>query len=182
MRHFIMLLAIIFLLGCQKKPRQNPFIGTWNRCLPDGTYCEFKITNNYTIYLNSSGWEGLSLISNQFKGDTLIGEGINVSLPNEIDTLVLTYKSNDTLILKSSWKNQTIILHKIKNEIADIDSLNLNNWIKETFSNFDKRAKHRNCPDFRTEEEKIIHDLGDVNVEKEEETEIPAEFLPDSIK
>ena len=177
MRNFLYCILIITILGCQNRAKKNPFIGTWNRCLKDGEYLEFKIYNNYTISLSSS-WERIIMVSNKFENNTLIIEGINVPLANKTDTIFLTSKSNDKIILKSRWMNQ-VELNRTENKIDDIDSLNLENWKKKTILKFKKRAALFNCPDLRTEDEKIIDTLR--LLEPEEYIEIPIERLKDSL-
>jgi hypothetical protein len=150
--------------------------------LNDGRYAEFKITHDYTIFLTSES-DLIALISSKIENNTIIfKEGINTSILFENDTLVLSFKSTNKIVLKSNL-NYTLELNRNENNIENIDSLNLNNWEKETILKFKKRAEIRNCPDLRTEEEKIIHDLGDANlIEEEEEIEITIEFIKDSIK
>ena len=182
MKNLTLLLLIIFLApSCQKQSVENPLIGTWSRCLDDGRYAEFRISHNLTVFLTSE-FEHIALIDSEIKNDTLINrKGINSSLLFENDTLVLTYQSANKIILKSKW-NYTLELNRIEDNIGKIDSLNLEDWEKETFREFKKRAEIKNCPDLRTDEEKIIHDLGNADYQEEVLEDIPIEIKKDSIK
>jgi len=157
MKELLSILFLVTMWACETQ-ETSPITGYWSQCLRDGIYKEYKITNHYTTTSVSDFPEhdyddGISFYKCYIQDSLLIiSQGINVDLINPPDTLIFKSISNDKITLK----NQSGIseLTRLKNEIPDIDSNNLELWSKSYLSEFLKRAKLANCPDQRTEEEK----------------------------
>ncbi len=166
-------------ISCQKSKKEHSIIGTWSICFRDGEYREFKITDKYMLML-TLGSEQVSIFSNYIERNSLIWKSMDseYSLPNNVDTVIIISQSNNRIVLKSKFMGTEIELNKIEDEIHEIDSTNLENWKRQTILNFQKRVELFNCPDLRTEDEKIIHDLELLEIE---EIEIPIEIRKDSL-
>jgi len=177
MKHIIIIFVFILTLSCQKK-EINIFYGTWNKCHRNGEYTEWKIEQNRVFILGVLK-DDIAVFESKIDNNSLIIKGLNVSLPNEIDTLVLISKSKKKIILEGGFGNQIIELNKIENGIDEIDSTNLVNSKNQVILKFQERAELKNCPDLRMESEKIIDTL---ILEPIEEIEIPIEILKDSLK
>jgi hypothetical protein len=154
------LLTIIFLsalVACEKQ-EASPIIGSWSLCLSDGTYKEFKISKHYTTTTVSDFPEhdydnGISFYKCNIQGRLLIiTTGINVDLMNEPETLRFESISYDKITIEDQFGISE--LTRLKNEIPDIDSTNMERWSRLYLYEFLERAKLANCPDLRTEEEK----------------------------
>lgn len=154
------LLTILFfstLMACEAQ-ESSPIIGSWSQCLRDGTYKEFKISEKYTATSVSDFQEhdyddGISFFKCHIQDSLLIiTTGINVDLFNEPDTLRFKSVSFDKITIEIQFGISE--LTRLKNDIPDIDSANLELWSKLYLNEFLKRAEQANCPDLRTEEEK----------------------------
>lgn len=159
------------ILGCQKPDNEHVAIGTWNYCHKDGGYSEYKITNDYMLFMTSKSDE-VWLYKNKILDGTLIlsefKNGLGLLINN--DTLVTIEQSKNKVVLKSTYTWDNIELNKAEFDFDVIDSTNLDLWKNKTLSAFKKRAELVSCPDLRTEEEKIIPTL---ELDDFEEEEIP---------
>lgn len=178
MKYTIIIFVFILTLSCQNK-EINIFNGTWNKCHRNGEYTEWVIEQDRVFILGILK-DDIAVFEYKIDNNSLIIKGLNVSLPYEIDTLVLISKTKKRIILEGGLGNQIIELNKIENGIVKIDSTNLEKWKSQTILNFQKRAEFYNCPDLRTEDEKIIPDLGNINPVEEMEIEIPLDNVKDS--
>lgn len=144
-------------MACGTK-EASPIIGSWSQCLRDGTYKEFKICNHYTTTSVSDFPEhdyddGISFYKCHIQDSLLIiTTGINVDLMNEPETLRFESISYDKITIENKFGISE--LARLKNEIPDIDSTNIERWSKLYLDEFLERANLANCPDLRTEEEK----------------------------
>lgn len=103
------------------------------------------------------GWENWSVFNS-----VIVTKGINVSLLNAPETLRFECISHNKIALENQFG--ILQLTRLKKEIPDIDSANLELWSKSYLDEFIKRAELANCPDLRTEEEKKpLEDLGVVD-------------------
>jgi len=169
---YIRIIFISFLvLSCQKTSKKHIAIGTWNNCYKDGTYVEYKITDEYLLILTTKSDEIL-LFKNKIADSTLILSKFKngLGLPINNDTLVTISQSKNKIVLKSTYSWNEIELNKAEFDYDAIDSTNSKLWKNKTLSEFKKRAELASCPDSRTEKEKIIPTL---NVDDTEEKEIP---------
>ena len=168
---------IFFLfLGCQKTVNEHLAIGTWSRCFKDGVYSEYKIKDNYILNM-FEGSEEIFIIKNEINDSIMILSNFelgNTRLPYN-DTLRTLSNSKYKVILRSNYTRDKIELNKADFVIEDIDSMNLELWKSKTLSEFRKRSEIANCPDLRTEDEKIIYELKDTTFE--EEIEIPIKLI-----
>jgi hypothetical protein len=158
MRYLIILLTFILILSCKKNDNSELLIGTWTKCNESGQYFEWKIDKNNILILGLLK-DDIAIFENTILDNSLIMKGVNCELPNEVDTLVFVDKSKNKIILKTSWNNQIIELTRIENSIEKIDSTDIENWTKQTIFKFKERGEHFNCPDLRTEKEKMIPSL-----------------------
>ena len=163
-KNLIALSFLIFFIACEQRD-ENKIIGSWWQCQRDGTYKEFKISSNYTTTIESDFFEhdyggGISFYR-CFIQDSLmiIIDGINVSWVFP-DTIVFERLSNDHMILKSNLGQSEIF--RLDQPILEIDSTNVELWKEQYRRDFLSRAKLANCSDLRTDKEKIILDLGEV--------------------
>ena len=117
--------------------------------------------------------EPVIFISNIEENKIILSEYKNgISLPNETDILTILSGTKNRISLKSEFSKSIMSLERINSNIVEVDSLNLEKWKQNTLKEFNNRAKSENCPDLRTEEEKIIHNLGIVEFPDEEEISI----------
>ncbi|AXP81923.1 hypothetical protein CJ739_2858 [Mariniflexile rhizosphaerae] len=161
---------LIFQTSCQKE-----IVGTWYKCNKDGSYYEYKITDQYTIMLSSKSdiiW--IHKVKQIDNGIILsdFDSSVNRLMINN-DTLIVLSKTKDRIVLKSSYTWDKMELNKAEFDFDKIDSTNLDSWKKKTISEFKKRAELKNCPDLRTEEEKNIPTI---NLDDFEEEEITIEI------
>ncbi len=166
-------LFILFLvLGCQKLNKKHVAIGTWNSCNNDGSYIEYKITDEYMLILTTNRPNEIIIFGNKILDDKIISyqlkEGTKILTDN--DTLITVKKSSKKVVLMSTWGFDTFELNKTEFDFDQIDSTNLDSWKNKTLSDFKKRAELANCPDLRTESEKTVPTL---NLDDFEEEEIP---------
>lgn len=177
MKSSYLLLLLALLVACGKqKPSQ--IIGSWCECQKDGTYKEYKITEHYSTTSVSNfqehDWDnGISFFEIKIQDSLLIAtKGINVDLMHSPETLRFEGITNNLVTLKSRFGTSQLI--RLKNEIPDIDSSNMELWTELYLDSFLDRARLADCPDLRTEEEKdtsMIH-LGVVEDDFEELVEI----------
>src|SRR5690606_8665239 len=83
---------------------------------------------------------------------SLIVSGINVSVINGIDTLLIIPKSSNVIALRNSYGE--FELKRLHVDIPNVDSTDINFWKINVMKGFQIRASQMNCPDLRTEEEK----------------------------
>ncbi|MCF1192256.1 hypothetical protein LRR18_11725 [Mangrovimonas sp. AS39] len=158
---FIKVLFLSFLIAsCHESTKKHVAIGTWNRCNKDGSYWEYKITDQYMLMLTTK-YDDIGLFRNKIADTTMIlsefENGLGLLINN--DTLVTIVKSKNKVILRSTWARDNILLNKADFDYDKIDSTNLDSWKTKTISEFKKRAALKKCPDLRTEEEKNIPTL-----------------------
>jgi hypothetical protein len=170
MRYLKYLFILFLVLGCQKTNVNHVALGTWNRCNKDGSYWEYKITDQYMLMLTTQSDE-VWLFRNKIVDTTMIlsefENGLGLMINN--DTLVPIEQLKNKVVLKSTYTWDNIELNRAEFDFAPIDSINLETWKSKTISDFKKRAELARCPDLRTEDEKI-HTL---NIDDLEEEEIP---------
>lgn len=180
MKNQLSILIFTFVIGCEI-PNENQLIGSWCRCQHNGTYKEFKIASNYTTTSVSNFPEldfddGISFYESYINENLLIvTRGLNVDLMYEPETLYVKFDAPDKIILESHFG--PFQLTRLNSNIPDIDSTNFELWRNTYLTEFLERAELANCPDLRTEEEKQLPDLGEV----EEDFE-PLTRSEDSIK
>lgn len=164
------------VLSCKKNNEKYIAIGTWYKCLGDGGYVEYKITEKYIIMLTTKSDE-ISLFRNKITHNKLIisefKNGTRLLMNN--DTLVTISKSKNRIVLKSTYLYDKYEFNRAEFKIDEIDSANLEFWKIKTISEFKKRAEIKNCPDIRPESEKALDSLK-FNMEELEE-EIPIEII-----
>lgn len=172
MKHLKITFILFLLLGCQKNNEQQIVIGTWHKCLKDGSYVEYKITENYMLMLTTKS-NKVFLFKNKISNNSLIVSEFKdgAQLFRNYDTLVIISKSKNKIILRSNYypfeKNE---LNKAEFKIEEIDSSSLHFWKTKTFREFSKRAQIKNCPDIRNAKEKA---LDTIKFNQEEIEEIP---------
>ncbi|MFT5892676.1 MAG: hypothetical protein ACI9Y7_002788 [Dokdonia sp.] len=151
-------ICILFLLsGCQTFVSEHPAIGSWSRCEKDGSYWEYKITNQYTIIVNTL-YDEVRFIRNQIVDTNLvISEFKNeLGLLDNTERVIISEQSNNRIVFKSIVTCSSVELNKKEFDFDPIDSLHLEVWKSKVLADFKKRAALMDCPDVRTEEEKII--------------------------
>ena len=168
MKYLKTIFVLFLLFSCQKTIQKHIAIGTWYSCNKDGSYTEYKITDQYMLILNT-GSDKIAIFKNRILNSNLIlsefKNGLGL-IPNN-DTLVTKEQLKDKIILKSTYTWQEIELNKAKFHIEKIDSTNLETWRNKTLSEFKKRAESVNCPDLRTESEKEIPTIYIKDIEEE---------------
>ncbi|MFG6685914.1 hypothetical protein ACGK9U_04970 [Mariniflexile sp. HNIBRBA6329] len=160
-----------FLLVCQTSCQKN-IVGTWYKCSKDGSYYEYKITDQYTIMLSSKSDIVWIHKVKQIDNGIIISDfdsSVNRLMTNN-DTLIILSKTKDKIILKSSYTRDKLELNKVDFDFDKIDSTNLDSWKNKTISEFKKRAELINCSDLRTQKEKNIPTL---NLDDTDDEEIP---------
>jgi hypothetical protein len=169
MKYLKILFVFFLLLGCQKSTNEHIAIGTWNRCNKDGSYWEYKITDQYMLMLTTSSNE-IWLFKNKVIDSSLVlskfKNGLGLLINN--DTLVTVKQSKNKVVLKSTYTWDNIELNKAEFDFEKIDSSNLESWKNKTLMEFKKRAESVNCPDLRTESEKIVPPLDLDDLDEEE--------------
>lgn len=140
------------ILSCQNNSDKNNLYGSYSSCGEDGVYGELKITDKYTLKLTSKSDEIA------FFRSKVVDSHLIISLFEQIqhnDTLTIIEQSKDKIVLKSANNWEEYEFRKVGFKIDEIDSTNLESWKKKTLSDFKKRAESKNCPDLRTDEEKV---------------------------
>jgi hypothetical protein len=170
MKYLQYLLILFVVLSCKPNSEKHVALGTWNRCNKDGSYIEYKITEQYMLILTSHRPNEIIIFGNKVLDDKLISYQLKngTKILQDNDTLVTLKKSSEKVILMSTWGYDKYELNKAEFDYDKIDSLNLESWKKKTLSEFKKRAEIKSCPDLRTEDEKIIPTLDLDNLEEEE--------------
>ncbi len=175
MRYLKIIFVLFLVFSCQKTNEKHIAIGTWNKCLNDGSYFEYKITDEYIMVLTTKS-EEITLFRNKILDKTLIisefKDGAELLINN--DTLVTISKSKDKVVLKSTYTFDKYEFNKAEFKINEIDSINLESWKNKMLSEFKKRAEFRNCPDLRTDNEKALDTL---ELDMEIEEEIPINII-----
>ena len=177
------ILKIIFVLflflGCQKTIKEHLAIGTWTKCFKNGSYSEYKIKDGYMLMLTSgNGPDAIWIFKNKILDSIMIVSNFkngNTGLPYN-DTLRTLSYSKHKIIFTSNGSRDNFELSKANFVIEDIDSTNFELWKSKTLSEFKIRYEIVNCPDLRTEDEKIIPDLGSFDYEEVIE-DIPLEDI-----
>ena len=170
MKYLQYLLILFVVLSCKPNSEKHVALGTWNRCNKDGSYIEYKITEQYMLILTSHRPNEIIIFGNKVLDDKLISYQLKngTKILQDNDTLVTLKKSSEKVILMSTWGYDKYELNKAEFDYDKIDSLNLESWKKKTLSEFKKRAEIKSCPDLRTEDEKKIPTLDLDNLEEEE--------------
>jgi len=163
--------------GCSKSNKDHVAIGTWNRCNKDGSYFEYKITNQYLIMMTTRS-DDIWLFRNEVSDSVMmLSEFINGSnLLINNDTFITIKQSKDRVVLKSSYTWDKLELFKAEFDYDEIDSTNLESWKTKTLSEFKKRVDAKNCPDLRTDAEKRPV-IGVLNLDEVEEIEIDIDSI-----
>ncbi|AUC75529.1 hypothetical protein [Olleya sp. Bg11-27] len=165
---YLKIICILFLVfGCQKADKKHIAIGTWYKCLEDGNYTEYRITDKYVINLTTR-YDDVWLFKNKTSDNTLILSNFKtgpVLLTNN-DTLVAILQSKNKIVLKSTSSGNKLELNKIEFDYDEIDSTNLKLWKSKTLSDFKKRAKLAGCTDLQTDEKKETPSLDENEVEE----------------
>ncbi|MFT6136735.1 MAG: hypothetical protein ACJAZM_003241 [Cyclobacteriaceae bacterium] len=165
MKNLLTILLFAFLTACETR-NENQLIGLWCRCQHDGTYKEFKIASNYTTTSVSNFPEldyddGISFYESYIQDSFLIvTKGLNVDLMYEPETLNYKFDAANKVTLESQFG--PFQLTRITGDISNIDSTNFELWRNTYLTEFFERAELANCPDLRTEEEKQLPDLGEI--------------------
>jgi hypothetical protein len=172
MKYLTNLFVILLLFGCQESNEKHVAIGTWNRCNKDGSYIEYKITDQYMMILVTTRPDEIIIFGNKILGDDLISYQLKngTKILQNNDTLVTFKQSSKKVVLMSTFGFDKYELNKAEFDYEEIDSTNLGLWKSKTLAEFKKRAELENCTDLRTEEEKVIPTL---NLDDIEEEEIP---------
>ncbi len=145
------------LSGCKMFVSQHPAMGTWNRCNSDGSYWEYKITDQYILITRTLSNEVLLFKTKVVDTSLLLSEFENgPGLMYTNDTLGIIEQSKNRIVLKSTYTWETVELNKADFDFEPIDSLHLETWKNKVLADFKKRATLMNCPDIRTEEEKRL--------------------------
>jgi hypothetical protein len=152
MKNIYIVLILTLNLGCSKPEKSNNIEGSWYQCLKNGAYQEFKINKDYMIQLTTEFEDQVSFFKSNIQDSLLIVSGINVSVINGTDTLIVIPKSSNTIVFKNRYYE--FELRRLNVDIPDIDSTKFDVWKSKTLKNFKTRSDQMNCPDLRTEEEK----------------------------
>lgn len=150
--------------------KKHVALGTWNRCNKDGSYIEYKITDQYMLILTTTRPDEVIIFGNKVLDDNLISYQLKngTKILTDNDTLVTAKQSPNKVVLMSTWGFDKYELNKAEFDFDKIDSTNLEQWKNKSLAEFKKRAKSANCPDLRTEEEKIVPTLNLDNLDEEE--------------
>tara|TARA_R110002049_G_scaffold307482_1_gene508068 strand:- start:53 stop:598 length:546 start_codon:yes stop_codon:yes gene_type:complete len=170
----VIFISILFL-GCQKTKNNFLTVGTWTICLKDGVYSEYKINENYILTMHE-GSEEIWIFKNEINDSIMVLSNFkngNSGLPYN-DTLRTLSYSKHKIIIRSNYTREKFELNKADFIIDDIDSTNLELWKSKTLSEFKKRSVMANCPDLRTDDEKVIPSL--------ENTEFKEDTVPIGLK
>jgi hypothetical protein len=168
MRYLKSICVLFLFTGCQTFVSEHPAIGTWGTCHKDGSYWEYKITDQSLLMVNTLSDQvwffklqvvDTNLVLSKFRN----GPGLLINN----DTLVTIEQSKNSVILKSTYSWDTAELNKKEFDFDPIDSLNFEGWKSKVLTDFKKRAALVDCPDIRTEEEKIIPFLKSYDSEEE---------------
>lgn len=166
---------LFIVLGCEKTNEKHIAIGTWYKCLKDGGYVEYKITDSYIMTLTTKSEEILLFRNKIYDNKLIISElkdGAQLLLDN--DTLVTFSKSKNRIVLKSTYLFDKYEFNRAEFKIDEIDSTNLEFWKTKAISEFKKRSEIKNCRDIRNESEKVLDTL---KFDMELEEEIPIEII-----
>lgn len=167
MKRIYLILIILLNLSCTITEEPNIIIGSWYKCLKNGEYQEFKFSNDYMIQLTTEFEDQISFFNNNVQDSSVIISGINVSVINGIDTLLIIPKSSNVIALRNRYGE--FELKRLEGDIPDIDSTNFDVWKSNALKDFNIRASQMNCPDLRTEEEKNpIIELGVIDDDYED--------------
>lgn len=160
MKYLRTLLIFLIVVSCQKNDKTHEALGTWNYCTKAGHYEECIITKEFVLIQSTQPKKFFlfrnNIIDNNLVISTIKGE---INLPINYDTLVTTEQTKTKVILSSYYSNTNLELHKNEFTYDPIDWTNLESWKGKIKSEFRKRAELEECPDLRTEEEKIIPKL-----------------------
>ncbi len=88
-----------------------------------------------------------------------------VNLPIPTDTLVTLGKSDSTVVIKSNYSSEPMLLNKFEFDFDPIAWEGLESWKRKIRSEFKNRAELKECPD-------LIKDDGKIRIEMS---------IPDSI-
>ncbi|GAA4977494.1 hypothetical protein [Algibacter aquimarinus] len=177
MKYLLNIFLIFLFFGCQKSIEKHVAIGTWNRCNKDGSYIEYKITDQYMMILVTSRPDEIIIFGNKILGDNLISYQLKngTKILTDNDTLVTIEHSSNKVVLMSTWGFDKYELNKAEFDYEEIDSANLKLWKKKTLMEFHKRAESKQCTDLRTAEEKAedekvtpelkLEELEDIRIE-----------------
>ncbi|NRR93102.1 hypothetical protein HSX10_16115 [Winogradskyella undariae] len=174
MKYLKYLFLLFLVFGCQKTTEKHVAIGTWNRCNKDGSYIEYKITDQYMLILTTNRPNEIIIFGNKILDDKIISYQLKngTKILTDNDTLVTIKESSKKVVLMSTWGFDKYELNKAEFNFDKIDSTNLEQWKDKALTEFKKRAESVACPDLRTEEEKIIIPTLDLDDSLEEEIEI----------
>lgn len=168
LRNFIIFLFLF--VSCKKSETKDFTATTWKICNKKGVYSEITFTDNYVFILHSDLNKVLLFKKKTKKNQIILSQYENgIGLPNNSDTITTLFQTRTRISLKFEFSKEILIMDKATSDIIEVDSLNLKKWKKNTLIEFNKRAQMENCHDLRTESEKIIHQLDDVNINYLEE-------------
>jgi len=160
MKYLKVLFILCLVFGCQEANKKHVAVGTWNKCNIEGSYVEYKITDNYFMFLKTKSDE-IFIFRNKIVDDKLIlsefKNGTKIITNN--DTLITVRKSKNKVVLKSTYNLDFVELNNAEFDFDRIDSAHLELWKNKALSEFKKRAESIKCRDLRTEEEKTIQTL-----------------------
>lgn len=175
----IPLLSItLVMLSCSSSVEdQNQLIGHWSQCLRDGSYQEQIFSDNKIYILNEFTTEDeIGTYHYNILNDSLIAFGITKNTYPK-DTFRMHIKVVSAKRITVSNQDVQYNLVKIKGPTSGTDI-----WIKNTLTGFNLRKEKFGCQDIRTKEEKELIDLGTLEDDFEELTEIPFIEELDSLK
>lgn len=158
-------MILLFLSSCSTK-HESEIMGSWCQCLHDGTYKEFKISEDYITtsvsnFINNDWDDGISFYKCRIADSLLIiTAGINVDLLRTPEIIGFKSLSSDRMLIASHGESSE--LTRLEYEIPPIDSTKFELWQKDYLNAFLERANQANCPDLRTDEEKYLPDLGKI--------------------
>ena len=153
MKHITLVIATL-LIGCGfSNIRQDRFSENWYTCSKDGLYIELLIKANSFKYSASNGL--ITKYCNfKINYDTLIFSEPNLFEDSIIiKKAMITFISDDQLIMDFITSNEHWTFNKLKEKIFDID----NN--EQLLIGTEKRAKKYTCLDTRTKDEKTKDSL-----------------------
>ena len=150
-------------------------LGTWKKCNENGSYSEYKITDQYFLIIHSDSdktFDRITLFKNEIHDSIMILSGFDGGIDYPFNDTLFSRKISDSKIAIASRYNPRIILSKVNSTepISPIDSTNIELWKEKTLTNFEKRAELENCPILETvkENETILLDIEEIELEEVE--------------
>ncbi|TJY36304.1 hypothetical protein [Pontimicrobium aquaticum] len=171
MKHIKLTFVLLLFFNCQNSKEEHVAIGTWNKCDKDGSYIEWKITNQYMLILTTRSNEIFLFKNNIINNNLVLSEFKNgTRLVGNNDTVVTVRRSKNKIILRSRFTGDYSELNKAEFDFEPIDSTNLELWRKNILSEFNRRASNVICTDTRNKDEKRydfeVENIGELEMDK----------------